>query len=130
LTISIYFVFTIISGVSWSVFYTAIPNFPLIETYIDTGADIDGSKTSAKWTISLFLATAMLNPFLIILIDNKLRRTSLEMFRLRLRLRYCCLCNDGELLAQLLPGDEARPREALDNRQNVYNEPHQDPEAE
>jgi len=73
------------------------------------------------WILPMLLSILLLNPFFTIFIDDKLRRTFFEMFHLP---RYCCLCNDRELLAPLLPEQEPRPQH------NVYNEPHQVPEAQ
>ena len=123
-TICIYFLLLKIYSSFWIVFSIKFSFF--LGMYVSNNeTDVLYHATITRWTISSCLAISLLNPFLTIIVDNKLRRTFFEMFRLP---RYCCCCNDGELRAQLLPGDEPRPRQAVDNRPNVYNEPHQAPE--
>jgi len=118
-TICIYFVLTISSNVLWFIFFYFDPDFPNIHVILEFD-NIEEFK-NMQWIFMLFLSVSLLNPFFTIFIDDKLRRTFFEMFHLP---RYCCLCNDRELLAPLLPEQEPRPQH------NVYNEPHQVPEAQ
>ena len=80
-TIFIYLAFTMIWNILWSV---------------------NCLSEKLKWTTSLLLPTPLIDSFLTIIVDKKLRRTFIEMFRLP---RYCCHCNDCLLYTSPSPRD-------------------------